>query len=436
VELFEAIRRDARVEEVSIRGLADRYGVHRRTVRQALGSAEPFASQCQEAFLEGHVHAFTVLGGVPVVHVRYDNLKAAVSRVLFGRSRVESARWVTFRSHYGFDAFYCSPGIDGAHEKGGVEGEGGRFRRTHLVPMPVVGSVAELNARLEAFDAADDHRRIGHRTATVGADFAVERQALAPLPGEVFETGVTLTPRVDRYSRVSVRQSHYSVPARLIGGRVRVLLRAGEVLAFDGPRLVARHERARSRGSQVLVLDHYLEVLARKPGALPGAAALAQARAAGVFTPAHEAFWAAARAARGDAAGTRALIEVLLPHRHLPAAAVVAGMAAATSLGAANPELVAVEARRAAGNHDTGHQAGQHHPGARVITLPTRPATAATAVDPDLPTGLPGAVRPPPSVAHYDQLLTRRTDSQPAGDKQAATRQDPSATAGSQGEAV
>ena len=41
VELFEAIRRDARGEELSIRGLADRYGVHRRTVRQALAAAEP-----------------------------------------------------------------------------------------------------------------------------------------------------------------------------------------------------------------------------------------------------------------------------------------------------------------------------------------------------------------------------------------------------------
>ena len=47
------------------------------------------------------------------------------------------------------------------------------------------------------------------------------------------------------------------------------------------------------KGSQTLILDHYLEVLVRKPGALPGATALAQARAAGMFTAAHEAFWAA-----------------------------------------------------------------------------------------------------------------------------------------------
>jgi len=41
VELFAAIRRDARVEECSIRELADRYHTHRRTVRQALASAIP-----------------------------------------------------------------------------------------------------------------------------------------------------------------------------------------------------------------------------------------------------------------------------------------------------------------------------------------------------------------------------------------------------------
>jgi transposase len=41
VELFEKIRRDKRLEELSIRELADRHGVHRRTVRQALESAVP-----------------------------------------------------------------------------------------------------------------------------------------------------------------------------------------------------------------------------------------------------------------------------------------------------------------------------------------------------------------------------------------------------------
>jgi transposase len=55
----------------------------------------------QEAFLEGHVHAFTVLGGVPAGQIRYDNLTPAVTRVLRkGRARIENPRWTAFRSHY------------------------------------------------------------------------------------------------------------------------------------------------------------------------------------------------------------------------------------------------------------------------------------------------------------------------------------------------
>jgi hypothetical protein len=96
------------------------------------------ASEGQEAFFEGHVHAFGVLGGVPAGKVRYDNLTSAVARVLgFTRARVETDRWTAFRSREtGLDAFYCQPGLQGAHEKGGVEGEVGRFRRNHLVPVP------------------------------------------------------------------------------------------------------------------------------------------------------------------------------------------------------------------------------------------------------------------------------------------------------------
>ena len=83
-----------------------------------------------------------------------------------------------FRSHYGFDVFYCRPGVEGAHEKGGVEGEGGRFRRTHTVPMPKVDTLAELNAYLAKCDAKDDHRRVGQRTTLVADDFATEQVEL------------------------------------------------------------------------------------------------------------------------------------------------------------------------------------------------------------------------------------------------------------------
>jgi hypothetical protein len=139
-----------------------------------------YASQAQEAFLEGHGQ------------IRYDNLPAAVAKVLAGRNRTETQRWASFRSWYGFEAFYCEPGPAGAHEKGGVEGEIGRFRRRWFVPVPQVASLAELNGQLAQADAAEDGRHIALRAATVGEDFAAERPLLLPLPAEPFGTAAAL----------------------------------------------------------------------------------------------------------------------------------------------------------------------------------------------------------------------------------------------------
>ena len=243
----------------------------------------------QEAFFEGHEHAFRVLGGVPAGKVRYDNLKSAVAQVIgFSRSRVETDRWTAFRSHYDLDAFYCQPGIAGAHEKGGVEGQIGWFRRNHLVPVPDVPSIGVRNTMIDQWDADDEVRRIGSRARTVGEFLAIERPLLKPLPEEPFETGRWFTPRVDRFAQVTVRTNRYSVPVRLIGRRVRVLLHASDLVIYDGHAEMARHERLPGKSGARLDLDHYLEALVRKPGALPGATALEQARAAGKFTPVHE----------------------------------------------------------------------------------------------------------------------------------------------------
>jgi transposase len=346
-----------------------------------------YANQAQESFLDGHVRAFEVLGGVPTGMIRYDNLKPAVIRVALGRERFEHPRFVGLRSHYGFASFFCRPGPEGAHEKGGVEGEIGRFRRRHLTPIPHVGSLAALQQALAAADARDDARRIGARAETVGAAAAREAPLLRPLPGQPFDVSAALSCRVDAKARICVRQSYYSVPARFAGRRVEVRLGATTVRVLDAAgRVVAEHPRSLHKGSEDLALDHYLEVLTRKPGALAGSTALASARAGGAFTGTHQRFWDAARAQLGDAAGTRALIEVLLLHRTLPAEAVGAGMHAALTAGSLHADLVAVHARSAAA------RAGDPPPPVAV------PATAAAGA---------AAHRPAPSLAGYDQLLTR-----------------------------
>src|SRR5437667_9727822 len=227
------------------------------------GCHRVYASQAQEAFLEGHVTAFEVTGGVPWRHIRYDNLSPAVAKVLTGRNRTETARWSAFRSWYGVEPFYCERGLSGAHEKGGVEGEIGRYRRRWMVPVPRVSSLAELNARLAEADAAEDARHIAYRAATVGEDFAAEAPLLAPLPAEPFDCAATAWPRVDRYARISLGKCRYSVPARLIDTRVRVRVSANELRIFDGSQQVAAHPRLAAAGAEHLELDHYLEILVR-----------------------------------------------------------------------------------------------------------------------------------------------------------------------------
>jgi hypothetical protein len=154
------------------------------------------------------VRGFEYLGGVPG-RVRYDNLKPAVVRVLRGRNRNESDRFILLRSHYGFDSFFCIPGEEGAHEKGGVEGEVGRFRRRRLVPVPRVGSLSELNELCAAGDEADDRRHIFGRAITVGEHFAIEKCELGPLPEETLD--FTLSQSDDLYELVCSRAGKPSI---------------------------------------------------------------------------------------------------------------------------------------------------------------------------------------------------------------------------------
>lgn len=342
-----------------------------------------------EAFLDGHVLAFDAFGGVPG-RIRYDNLTAAVTTVLLGRDRLENPRFVELRSHYFFDSFFCIPGVGGAHEKGGVEGEIGRFRRRYLTPVPHVASMAGLNAALAAADARDDDRHIGGRLETVGDSFNAEALTLSPLPDDVFDPATIVSARVDTKARVSVRASHYSVPARLVGRRVEAAIGGMIITVRADGKAVAQHQRAVRRGEQVLDLDHYLEVLTRKPGAMAGASALAQARAAGTFTGTHQRFWDAARRAHGDGPGTRDLIGVLQLHRTMPTQAVISGMSAALAIGVTNPDVVAVQARL-------------HLEAGRIIPTLQRSGTV------DL-TGIPAIAwqRPTPSLTVYDTLLPER----------------------------
>jgi transposase len=165
----------------------------------------------QQAFLEAHELelAFARFGGV--FHaLRYDNLTSAVRRILRGHRREEAERFIAFRSHWRYAATFCTPG--GGHEKGGVEGEVGYFRRNHWVPVPSSRNLAELNEQLAAAVIEDEQRIIHGRTETVAYALAAERERLLPPAAESFDLADVSFPLVDRQRCVLVKTSAYSTP--------------------------------------------------------------------------------------------------------------------------------------------------------------------------------------------------------------------------------
>ena len=341
-----------------------------------------YVNEAQESFTDAHVRAFQHFGGVPRM-VRYDNLKTAAIKILQGRSRIENARFTTMRSHYMFESFFCEPGIKGAHEKGGTEGDIGKFRRNHLVPVPVFDTLHDLNVYISKCDLVDDARFVvGRNTDHPSAGESVhglwvfEQGALHMLPAEAFNPVTRLSVRVDTKARVCVRNCFYSVPARYVDRRLNVELGAETVtvIGSDGKQ-VAHHQRALHRKTEVLELDHYLEVLWKRPGGFPGSTALAQARTSGRFRPEHQQYWDTARRLKGDRDGTRLLCEILLLHRTHTTDEIVAGIRAGLAIDSIDPGVIAIEARRS--------------------------------IEHTEPTPTAGMERPP-SLADYDNLLNRK----------------------------
>jgi transposase len=337
--------------------------------------------ETQQAFLELHVQALEWFGGV-FATVRFDNLKSAVKKVLKGRRRVETDRFVALRSHYLFVSQFTTPGIEGAHEKGGVEGEVGRFRRNHLVPVPRVADLAELNAWLLVCCERDLGRRIVGRQVTVGEAWAQERPLLRPLPAERFDTAESATPRVDTKSLVTIRQNRYSVPVALAGLKVHARIGAREITISHDGRVVAVHERLHGKFGTSARLDHYLELLSRKPGALEHSLALAQERDRSAWPECMDELWAALTDRYGRSEAARQMVDVLLLCREHDPGAVQLAVRGALAAGAVDGRAVAVLARRA---RSTG-------------TAPTAPLT-------NLEPRLAIHQRPAPDLADYDRLL-------------------------------
>jgi len=272
----------------------------------AFHQAWPHATQ--QAFLEAHEAAFRYFGGIFEL-LRYDNLTSAVKKILRGQRRQESERFIAFRSHWGFQSDFCNPAR--GNEKGGVEGEQGYFRRNHLVPLPEARDLEHLNELLRDSSKEEEQRVIAGRAQSIGAGMAIEREYLRPPAGEGFDLAAVSFPIVNSSGTVNVLTNFYSTPLAP-GTKVEAKAYAAYVEIWREGRSVARHERCFGRQQKVLDLEHYLDVLAKKPGALAGSMPLEQWRAQGRWPESFDRFWQNLQQRRGRQDGTRAMIEVLL----------------------------------------------------------------------------------------------------------------------------
>lgn len=266
-----------------------------------------FLHATQQAFLQAHELAFAFFCGV-FRKLRYDNLTSAVKKILRGYRREETARFVAFRSHWRFESDFCTPGQ--GHEKGGVEGEAGYFRRNHWVPVPKAVDLGELNRQLLVDCHTDEQRCIAGRDQSVGAAMLIERQHLLPLASEGIDLAQTSFPTVNSMGCVKVLTNAYSVPLK-VGTQVHAKTYASTVELWNDGRCVARHDRCYGRQKQVLDLEHYLDVLFRKPGALAGSRPLEQQRRAGLWPESFDAIWQAFMGRYGKQDGTRQMIDLL-----------------------------------------------------------------------------------------------------------------------------
>jgi regulator of replication initiation timing len=233
-------------------------------------------------------------------------MSSLVKKILRGYQRIETDRMIAFRSHWGFHSEYCNPAK--GNEKGGVEGELGWFRRNFLVPVPEAVDLQVFNEQLHAICTANRNRTVSGRSMTVGQASEQERQSLLPLAEEGFPLCEVLYPLVvDGRARVRVKTNWYSAP---LPPGFRVTAAVGPVLVeiLHDNKVVAQHERCYGRGYELLNLEHYLDVLERKPGAMAGSTPLEQWRKAGRWPDCLDRIWRLLEQRHGKGAGTREMI--------------------------------------------------------------------------------------------------------------------------------
>lgn len=291
-----------------------------------------FPCQNREAFYEGHVQAFEYFGGVPA-RITYDNLRAAVRKVLQGKRRELADGFKKLAGYYAFEPNFCTPRR--ANEKGGIEGSIGYSRRNWLVPVPSFSDMDELNRFARRKCDEENNRVVAGTSCTIGEAFDCERGHLLGLPGKPFGASIIQAGCVDGYSTISFARNHYSVPVSVADKRLLVRAYWDRIEITDGRNIVAQHKRCHSVGKYIFDPFHYIEALEKKPNAVPYAAPIVQHE----WPPGYWQFFERLNKIDSSRAG-REFVRLLRIHRQYGPTLTIAAVEEANGLLATNCDVV------------------------------------------------------------------------------------------------
>ena len=256
-----------------------------------------------EAWLDGHVHAFTFFGAVPR-SILYDNDRCLVARIMPDGTRQRTQRFSAMLSHYVIGDRYGRPGK--GNDKGKVEGLVGCGRRNFMVPMPRFADWDAFNDYLEE----QCHKRQadvlrGHKVS-IGERLQADLAAMRDLPAAPFEACDLQSGQVTSTSVVRYRSNDYSVPVAYGHREVWIKGFVGRVVIGCAAEVIADHPRSYDTGDMVFDPVHYLALIERKIMAFDQAAPLQDWELPDAFTTLQRLL-----EARQGKAGKREYVQVL-----------------------------------------------------------------------------------------------------------------------------
>lgn len=195
---------------------------------------------------------FEALGGVPAV-VLSDRMGCLKATTVAGVV-VPHPDYVRFAAHYGFRPDFCEPADP--ESKGMVESLVGYAKSDLVVGLGPFRDVGEANEAAPRWCEEINGRLHSEIQAIPSQRLEEERELLRPLPGLRPAIAAGVERKVDRLATVRFGSARYSVPATLVGTRVRVLVEAREVAIFAGGREVARHPLI-APGEVSIADEHY-----------------------------------------------------------------------------------------------------------------------------------------------------------------------------------